>query len=38
MLISAPDYREGDTDIHEENENEVVKFWRAAMSRYGDRA
>ncbi len=35
MLISAPDDREGDTDIHEENENEVVKFWRAAMSRYG---
>ncbi len=35
VLISAPDDREGDTDIHEENENEVVKFWRATMSRYG---
>ncbi len=35
VLISAPDDREGDADVHEDNEDEVVKFWRATMSRYG---
>lgn len=35
VLISAPDDREGDTDILEENNNEVVAFWRKMMTRFG---
>jgi len=35
VLISAPDDREGDTDILEENNREVVKFWRKMMERFG---
>ena len=33
VLISAPDDREGDEDVHEENKKEVVVFWRAMMSK-----
>lgn len=35
VLISAPDDREGDEDIHEENRKEVVTFWRGMMAKYG---
>ncbi len=35
VLISPPDDREGDTDILEENSNEVVRFWRKMMERFG---
>jgi type I restriction enzyme R subunit len=35
VLISAPDDREGDVDILEENKSEVVAFWRRMMERYG---
>lgn len=34
VLISAPDDREGDSDILEENKQEVVAFWRRMMTRY----
>lgn len=34
VLISAPDDREGETDIHEETSDEVKKFWASMMSRY----
>lgn len=36
VLISAPDDREGDDDIHEENKKDVVVFWRGIMSKYGN--
>lgn len=36
VLISAPDDREGDEDIHEENKKEVVAFWRGIMAKYGN--
>lgn len=35
VLISAPDNREGDVDVLEDNVSEVVKFWRKTMERYG---
>lgn len=35
VLISAPDDREGDDDVHEENKSEVVKFWRAMVGPTG---
>lgn len=35
VLISAPDDREGDDDVHTENQNEVVKFWRATVGPAG---
>ncbi len=35
VLISAPDDREGEVDVLEENVEEVVKFWRKMMERYG---
>ena len=35
VLISAPDDREGDVDILEENTSAVVAFWRRVMERYG---
>ncbi len=35
VLISAPDDREGDVDVLEDNVNEVVKFWRKMMERHG---
>jgi type I restriction enzyme R subunit len=38
VLISAPDDREGDVDVLEENVLEVVKFWRKVKERYGTEA
>jgi type I restriction enzyme R subunit len=41
VLISAPDDREGDDDIHSENSDAVVRFWRATVGpngRYRDEA
>lgn len=35
VLISAPDDREGDEDVLEENRQEVVAFWRRMMTRFG---
>jgi type I restriction enzyme, R subunit len=35
VVISAPDEREGEKDIDEETDDEVVKFWRRMMDRYG---
>lgn len=35
VLVSAPDDREGDDDVHEENKSEVVKFWRAMVGPTG---
>ena len=31
VVISAPDQREGETDVEEETDDEVVKFWRRMM-------
>lgn len=38
VLISAPDDREGDEDVLEENRLEVVSFWRKMMQRFGSEA
>jgi len=35
VLISAPDDREGDVDVLEDNVDAVVKFWRKIMERFG---
>lgn len=35
VLISPPDDREGDVDVLEDNVQEVVKFWRKMMERFG---
>ncbi|MEJ7809739.1 MAG: HsdR family type I site-specific deoxyribonuclease [Gemmatimonadaceae bacterium] len=35
VLISAPDDREGDDDLYEENKSAVVTFWRGMMAKYG---
>jgi type I restriction enzyme R subunit len=35
VLISGPDDREGETDIYEENKQEVVRFWKVMMQKYG---
>ncbi|TAK11979.1 MAG: type I restriction endonuclease subunit R [Anaerolineae bacterium] len=35
VLISGPDEREGETDIHEENSQPVQRFWKVMMDRYG---
>lgn len=35
VLISAPDEREGEEDIHAETKEEVLKFWKAQMAKYG---
>jgi type I restriction enzyme, R subunit len=35
VLISAPDDREGEVDVLEDNVDEVVKFWRKTMEKYG---
>jgi type I restriction enzyme R subunit len=35
VVISGPDEREGEKDIDEETDDEVVKFWRRMMDRYG---
>lgn len=35
VIISAPDTREGNEDIHEETANEVVSFWRQMETKHG---
>lgn len=35
VLISGPDEREGEEDIYTENKEEVIRFWKAMMSKYG---
>lgn len=35
VLISGPDEREGETDIHTENKEAVQRFWKVMMSKYG---
>lgn len=36
VVISAPDTREGNDDIYEENSSEVNQFWKRMMDRFGD--
>ena len=38
VLISGPDEREGETDVHSENKLAVQRFWQEMMSRYGSEA
>lgn len=35
VLISGPDDREGEEDIHAESKEAVVKFWKAQMAKFG---
>jgi type I restriction enzyme R subunit len=35
VLISAPDTREGETDVDESNKKEVVLFWETVKKKYG---
>jgi type I restriction enzyme R subunit len=35
VLISGPDDREGEDDIHGENKEAVNRFWKAMMSKHG---
>jgi type I restriction enzyme R subunit len=35
VLISAPDTREGETDVDESNKSEVVTFWKRVLDKYG---
>lgn len=35
VLISGPDEREGETDVHSENKEAVQKFWKVMMNKYG---
>ncbi len=35
VLISGPDDREGEGDIHGENKEAVARFWKAMMAKYG---
>ncbi len=35
VLISGPDEREGETDIHSENKEAAQRFWKVMMSKYG---
>ncbi len=35
VLISGPDEREGEEDIYKENKEEVIRFWKVMMSKYG---
>ena len=35
VLISGPDDREGNDDVFDQNRDEVVRFWRRMMARYG---
>ncbi len=35
VLISAPDEREGEEDLYQENKLAVQRFWKAVMSKYG---
>ncbi len=36
VVISAPDTREGNNDIYEENSSEVNQFWKRMMDRFGN--
>jgi len=35
VLISGPDEREGEDDVHEESTDEVKAFWKKMMAKYG---
>jgi len=35
VLISGPDEREGEEDVHEESSDEVKVFWKRMMTKYG---
>ena len=35
VLISGPDDREGETDVHEESRDRVKVFWKKMMAKYG---
>lgn len=35
VLISGPDEREGEDDVHEESQDEVKAFWKKMMAKYG---
>ena len=35
VLISGPDEREGETDVHEESSDAVKVFWKKMMAKYG---
>ena len=35
VLISGPDQREGETDVHEESKDMVKVFWKKMMAKYG---
>lgn len=35
VLISGPDEREGEIDIHSESKEAVKRFWKTMMSKYG---
>lgn len=35
VLISGPDDREGEEDVHAESKDEVKAFWKAMMAKYG---
>ena len=35
VLISGPDDREGETDVHEESKDMVKVFWKKMMAKYG---
>ena len=36
VVISAPDDREGYEEVEDESREEVVRFWKKMMARYGD--
>jgi len=36
VLISGPDEREGEEDIYQENKEEVQRFWKIVMQRFGN--
>jgi type I restriction enzyme R subunit len=35
VLISGPDEREGEDDVHEESQDDVKAFWKKMMAKYG---
>jgi type I restriction enzyme R subunit len=35
VLISGPDDREGESDVHEESQDAVKAFWKKMMAKYG---
>lgn len=38
VLISGPDTREGWSDVDDEPDSEVLRFWQRMMAKYGDEA